>query len=306
MAPQPRQVMQRSNGWRVRPLPDARKARKLDQTGRRQALWEMGQAMVRHLFTAVIASAFVLCVFSSAEARQQPAPPSPFADWAAIVVAADWRAATRNPTEAFDNARRDIAEALLRVGFQGAHMRQFSSRPEKYPSEDLSDANYNTLERELGYLTARARGGCLVYLTSHGYEPRGDRAGIVLGRDMLTPPQLASLLNRQCGNRPAIVVVSACFSGAFIDGPMLAPNRLILTAARADRTSFGCGEGDRYPFFDGCLLENFNAATDWLDLAERAERCVAAREVRGGHTPSEPQRHVGADIQPLIETARFR
>ena len=36
---------------------------------------------------------------------------SPFADWAAIVVSGDFHAAhTNNPTETFDNARRDVSD----------------------------------------------------------------------------------------------------------------------------------------------------------------------------------------------------
>ncbi|MEO6380286.1 MAG: hypothetical protein ABIO37_19855, partial [Caulobacteraceae bacterium] len=38
---------------------------------------------------------------------------SPFANWAAIVVAGDWRAHDGGPSEGFDNARRDISKALI-------------------------------------------------------------------------------------------------------------------------------------------------------------------------------------------------
>ena len=34
---------------------------------------------------------------------------SPFSDWAAVVIAGDWHAHSGGPTEAFDNARRDVA-----------------------------------------------------------------------------------------------------------------------------------------------------------------------------------------------------
>eukprot|EP01035_Chromulina_nebulosa_P037693 gene37693-50886_t len=36
------------------------------------------------------------------------------------------------PTEAFDNARRDVTLALNRAGFQSTNIRQFSVRPERY------------------------------------------------------------------------------------------------------------------------------------------------------------------------------
>ena len=66
-------------------------------------------------------------------------------------------------------------------------------------------------------------------------------------------------------NWAAIVVISACFSGVFV--PALAGDqRMILTAARPDRTSFGCGESDKYPYFDDCFLSSAPQARDFLDL----------------------------------------
>jgi hypothetical protein len=56
-----------------------------------------------------------------------------FSDWAAIVVAGDWHAHSGGPTEAFDNARRDVAAQLPAMGFSPANIRQFSTRPERYP-----------------------------------------------------------------------------------------------------------------------------------------------------------------------------
>ena len=52
-----------------------------------------------------------------------------------------------------------------------------------------------------------------------------------------------------CQARPTVVVISACYSGIFVDG-LAAPNRMIMTAARRDRSSFGCSEDATYPYFD--------------------------------------------------------
>ena len=96
-----------------------------------------------------------------------------------------------------------------------------------------------------------------------------------------------------------MVVISACFSGVFI--PALAgPDRLILTAARRDRSSFGCGEADTYPFFDGCILDALARAGDFLAAGGEARACVARRE-REEHMspPSQPQVYVGARFHAL-------
>ena len=101
-----------------------------------------------------------------------------------------------------------------------------------------------------------AREGCLIYFTSHGTPD-----GAVVGERLLTPVGAARMIGDACGERPTVVVMSACFSGVFV--PALAgPNRMVLTAARPDRSSFGCGETDRYPYFDACLLESMPNARD--------------------------------------------
>ena len=57
---------------------------------------------------------------------------SPFSDWSWVVVAGDWHAHSGGPSEAFDNARRDVTQAFERAGFDPANLRQFSVRPELY------------------------------------------------------------------------------------------------------------------------------------------------------------------------------
>ena len=56
-----------------------------------------------------------------------------FANWAAVVVAGDWHAHSGAPSEVFDNARRDIAADLTRIGFSPYNVVQFSVRPARYP-----------------------------------------------------------------------------------------------------------------------------------------------------------------------------
>ena len=53
-----------------------------------------------------------------------PAAAGPFDDWAAVVVAGDWHAHSGGPSEAFDNARRDVSTALERAGFLAQNLRE--------------------------------------------------------------------------------------------------------------------------------------------------------------------------------------
>jgi hypothetical protein len=217
------------------------------------------------------------------------------------VVAADWRSSDGRPIDAFDNARRDVGAAYVAAGFAPENLRQYSLRPSR-PGDDPSVVvDDRSVFNGVKAVAAQATGGCLVHLTSHG-EPDG----IVFGPNRrLSPRGLDRLLDDACGARPTVVVVSACFSGVFVPA-LAAPNRMVLTAARPDRSSFGCGENDRYPFFDQCVIEGLPQSRDFLDLGRRARACVARLETKAKLTPpSEPQVFVGAEMQILLPLFRF-
>ena len=227
------------------------------------------------------------------------APPaqaaSAFSDWAAVVVAGDFHSHDGGDSEAFDNARRDVARDLVGIGFAPGNLRQFSVRPERYPDERLMISDPDLVGAKLGETASQARGGCLVYFSSHGSP-----AGVLVGPRLLSPAGLSLIVDAACGPRPTVVVVSACFSGVFVP-PLARPNRLVLTAARPDRSSFGCGSSDRYPYFDACVIQTMPGASDFADLGRRVQACVADKEKATGMSPpSEPQMFVGSELKPVI------
>jgi hypothetical protein len=230
----------------------------------------------------------------------QAAGAAAFSDWSAVVIAGDWRGSGGGPTEAFDNARRDVAAALTRAGFQPQNLRQFSTRPDRYADTRPAKSSLDGIYGAMTELAAKAPGGCLFYVTTHG-TPRG----AVVDDKILAPGVLAGMLDRACGQRPTVVVVSACFSGVFV--PQLAkPNRMVLTAARPDRTSFGCGETNKYPYFDDCFLSSMPAAHDFGRLATAVRECVRVREIAEKMSPpSEPQIWVGGELRPVLPLLAF-
>ncbi len=238
---------------------------------------------------AALACALALLA-GCAPARAEPAP---FSDWAAIVVAGDDHAAhTDKLTDTFDNARRDIGAALEARGSSSAGLREFSLRPERYPDAKAAKSDPQSIYDTLRGLASRSPGGCLVYFTSHGTPE-----GVVVGEVLIPPGLMAKMIDGACGGRPTVVILSACFSGIFIPA-LKRPDRMILTAARRDRSSFGCGEADHYPFFDDCLLRVFPAAADFPALGRLARACVAARERQEGVAPpSEPQVWIGTSFR---------
>jgi hypothetical protein len=226
---------------------------------------------------------------------------SPFANWAAIVVSGDFHAShTNNPTETFDNARRDVSAELIRKGFSAANLREFSVRPELYPQQKPGKADLQPIYESLRGLVQQAKGGCLVYFSSHG-APQG----VVLDGEFLPPDVMDHMITDTCGKRPTVVIISACFSGVFV--PALADsNREIITAARPDRSSFGCSESDKYPYFDACMLKVLPTAHDFIALGPAVQTCVADRESETGmRPPSEPQFYVGAQLRPILPLMAF-
>lgn len=225
---------------------------------------------------------------------------SPFSNWGALVVAGDWRGARGGPTEAFDNARRDVASELVRLGFSPDNIVQYSVNPDRYVREKLGKSDIRGIFEGLGRLAARAPEGCLVYFTSHG-APQG----VVVDQSILPPGVLSAILDQTCGARPTIAVISACYSGVFVPD-LGASNRMVLTAARPDRTSFGCGESNRYPFFDECFLQSAPSAKDFPALARKVQTCVADREtLEKVSPPSEPQLFIGAQLRPVLPLYAF-
>lgn len=223
-----------------------------------------------------------------------------FADWSAVVVAGDWHASDGGATEGFDNARRDVTLALGRAGFQPANIRQFSVRPERYKDTNPEKADLRAIYEAMVDVSGKAPGGCLFYLTSHGL-PQGAQ----VDQRILAPGVLATMLDQTCGKRPTVVVISACFSGVFV--PALAKsNRMVVTAARPDRTSFGCGQANKYPYFDDCFLASMPQARDFGMLANATRECVRTREIAEKMSPpSEPQIWVGAELRPMLPLYAF-
>jgi hypothetical protein len=256
------------------------------------AMYNIGPLSTLRAFIAVFAAVLALAA--------SPSQAGPFDSWAAIVVAGDFRAHSGAPSEVFDNARRDLVKALKQIGFAENNIQQYSTRPESDPDTHPMRSDAQAIHDNFKMLAQKAPAGCFVYMTSHGAP-----LGIMMGDALVPLRAVGDIVDDACSNRPTVVIISACFSGMFI--PVLHnDNRMILTAARPDRTSFGCGEALQYTFFDQCILESMPVSPNFPALAVKAKECVAAREAAEMATPpSEPQLYMGSAIKPLLESANF-
>ena len=218
-----------------------------------------------------------------------------YADWAAIIVAGDDHAHDGGPSKVFDNGRHDIGVALQRIGFNPQNIAEFSVDSEKFSAPVPQPSEPQIISDSLWDLSNRTTGGCFVYFTSHGSSD-----GVLVGQDVLSPRNMAAMIGNACGNRPVVAVMSSCFSGVFVPA-LKGPNRLVLTAARPDRASFGCGQADRYTYFDQCFLQTIGGSHDFPSLGAMVQNCVAAREKQDDVAPpSQPQLSIGANVAAML------
>jgi hypothetical protein len=248
--------------------------------------------LMRAAALVALAASLVACTTDSGAA-----PPSsrstaavapgdvPAARWHAVLIAGD------NNSPSFDNGIDALRDKLAARGVRD--IRMLTSDPRRNPSAEVATAsNVSSALRNAG-----GPGACLAFVTSHGTE-----AGVVLrqANGFVGPSALDNALDAGCGTLPTVVIVSACHSGVFLTPAMRQSNRVVLTAAAADRVSFGCGAGDRFTYYDQCLLQNFDGATTWGQLAEATRSCVQNLEQRMGiRTPSQPQIFIGSAVKNL-------
>ncbi|MGZ8218934.1 C13 family peptidase [Methylomagnum sp.] len=170
-------------------------------------------------------------------------------------------------------------------------------------ADRLPIANGHNLEAALHAVAQRMNRDedvLFLFLTSHG--SRDHQLSVrfwPLPLNDLPATRLKELLD-QAGIKNRVIVVSACYSGGFLD-VLKDDNSLILTAASRDRTSFGCGTESEFTYFGEAyfvqalqethsFIEAFGKARLWIERREKGER----------KEPSLPQLHVGPGIMPKL------
>jgi hypothetical protein len=143
----------------------------------------------------------------------------------------------------------------------------------------------------------------LVYLTTHGSQ---DHELLVdldpLPLDQIAPEDLADALKTRPGIRWKIVVVNACYSGGFIDA-IRDDSTMVMTSAREDRTSFGCGADSDITYFGKAFLADaLNRTTSIPEAFALAKQSVAEWEDRDQEEHSEPQIATTRSIEAKLAT----
>lgn len=117
--------------------------------------------------------------------------------------------------------------------------------------------------------------------------------------DDLTDEDLAAALS-DAGIRWRVIVISACYAGGFI--PSLRDAKtIVITAAAADRTSFGCSNDRDLTYFGEAFYRDALPGASSLRAAFEAAKAAIARREHDEHvTPSNPQAYFGAEIEAKL------
>lgn len=145
-----------------------------------------------------------------------------------------------------------------------------------------------------------------LFLTSHG--SRDHRLMVEfwpLSPNDLPAEELQAILDR-VGIRWRVIVVSACYSGGFIDA-LKDDSSLIITASRDDRSSFGCAHENELTYFGRAYFdERLSIERSFSRAFEGARDVIARREIEQELTPSLPQMYIGTRIRPKLDELEQR
>ena len=195
----------------------------------------------------------------------------------------------------------DLVATLMqeRFGAAGRSLQLVNNRRTVREWPWATPLNLQRAIRRVAQVMNRDEDVLFIHLTSHGARD-GQLAAEFwpLDIDPLTPQMLRGWLD-EAGIRYRIVSVSACYSGSWIE-PLAAPATLVMTAADAEHTSYGCGRGSPLTYFGRALFDEQLRQTRSFETAHaQARTVIEQRERETGKSDgySNPQIRIGADIR---------
>lgn len=145
----------------------------------------------------------------------------------------------------------------------------------------------------------------VLYTTSHGAK-----VGLInhYGNSeygILSPAKMKETLE-ELGIKRRLLIISACYSGVFV--PQLASeDSVVLTAAAAQRTSFGCEPDNEWTFYGDALINReLRKPQSLAEATKAATRTVAEWELRRRLLSSLPQTSIGSKASIWLDDLEAR
>jgi hypothetical protein len=163
--------------------------------------------------------------------------------------------------------------------------------------------NFAAAVHALGQVIDKDNDILLILMTSHGVQTG---FGLRLPTDVvtqLTPQEVATALDGD-GIKNRVIIISACYAGIFVP-PLQNDNTIVITAADANNTSFGCApERDWTYFGDAFFRQSVRPGWDLQHAFDNARTLIQGWELMDRARPSNPQAHFGpalvAKLAPLL------
>lgn len=163
-------------------------------------------------------------------------------------------------------------------------------------------ASVSALEQTLKLMASRMdpeEDALVLLLTSHGSQ---DGLAVVNGSlplEPLAPADLRQALD-ESGIKWRIVIVSACYAGVFLDS-LQTEDTLVVTAADATHSSFGCDDARDLTWFGEAFLKDSVPSTPTLENAFRkAADLVQRRESAAHEVHSNPRIWIGSGMRQRL------
>lgn len=196
----------------------------------------------------------------------------------------------------FDREARETARVLTRrYGADGRVILLSTGglRAKSDPTPQGSIANLGMALAGLAEKMNQQEDVLIFYSTSHGAPGKG-----IIFKDGETAtghvaPSLLKHWMDELGIERRLLMISACYSGQFV--PVLQSEQsVIVTAASANRPSFGCAPGNDWTFFGDALINNALRKKQPMDAAAReAFALIRTWEDSFDVRSSEPQVSIG-------------
>lgn len=203
-----------------------------------------------------------------------------------------------NGDEAIFRSEARYAQQVIAQKYSSQHhAMHLASNLNALEEEPLANVyNLEALLHGIAHKMDSADDVLMLFLTSHGSRDGSiDVSQWPFEMQKLEATQLSQMLD-DAGVQWRVIIVSACFSGTFIESLRNA-NTLIVTAASAQRTSFGCSSDRDLTYFGEALFgDALGEESDFVKAVEMARQIVSKREREEDLEPSQPQLIVGSGI----------
>ena len=199
----------------------------------------------------------------------------------------------------YDHATQDIATRLRAVGVTNIRLLT-STQGQADETTGAALTTHDEIRAAFSIIAGPGPGACLLFITSHA-----NREGIYLVLDSrqhyLTARELDGYVTEACKERPQVLILSGCHSGAMITSTMTRhPKRIVLASASPTTVSYGATTTERHLNFERCLIKAYDAgAATWRDMFQNAMPCVEEREDWLRVPASKAHAYFGASVANL-------